>query len=340
MGRCLAAAIPLLLVDSPASPAPSDLATALNDCAVLTDAEQRLGCYDALAGRAACGRTAQVDDAPVGAIAPVAPVAAVDETQASSDDADRDKQQPLPHWLGFRPYRRNYVLPISYNSRGNDEPVADTDDTLDLDDVEVKFQFSFEVPVWERIGASDVDLYFGYTQLSFFQAYNTDYSSPFRETSYEPELGLHWHPDLEFRDWKLKSVRLALNHQSNGRSEPFSRSWNRVVGQVLVENGPLHIGLRPWQRIAEDAEDDDNPDIVDFLGHGELYAGYDLGRHRLGLMVRNPVEHAGVQADWSYPLGERVRFYVQYFNGYGESLIDYDRKVNRIGAGFLLNDWP
>jgi phospholipase A1 len=340
VGNGVAAAAALFWVGGEAGSAPADLASALQDCARLTEPQQRLDCYDAVAGHVNAGETSRLKDPGPEGMAPSAPVAVVDETDAAPRGEDPTEEAHDFRWLGFRPYRRNYLLPVSYNSRVNEDPFADVADEFDVDDLEIKFQLSFEVPVLERIAGSDIDLYFAYTQLSFFQAYNTDYSSPFRDTSYEPELGLNWHPDLKFLGWTLGSARLALDHQSNGRSEPLSRSWNRVIGQLQMARGPLHVGLRAWQRIEENAQDDDNPDITDFLGYGELSLGYDLGRHRLGLMLRNPLEHAAVQADWSFPLGERVRFYVQYFNGYGESLIDYDRQVNRIGAGFLLNDWP
>ena len=337
---CLWSAVLLLAISGPASPAAPDLATALDDCSRLTDARHRLECYDALAGRPRYAETPTVASAPEKSTTPPPRAIPSDEKEVVVAGTDQADGTDGPSWLGFRPYRRNYLLPLSYNTRASGEPQEDIFDEFNVDDLEVKFQLSFEVPAWERIAGSEVDLYFAYTQLSFFQAYNTDYSSPFRDTSYEPELGFNWHPDLRFQGWTLGSARLALNHQSNGRSKPLSRSWNRVIGQVQAERGPLHLGLRAWQRIEEDAEDDDNPDITDFLGYGELSLGYDLGRHRVGLMLRNPWKHAAVQADWSFPLGERVRFYLQYFNGYGESLIDYNRQVNRFGAGFLLNDWP
>ncbi|MCF7989587.1 MAG: phospholipase A [Thiohalocapsa sp.] len=264
-----------------------------------------------------------------------------DDEAAAVADAEAAARADERRTFGLRPYRRNYLLPVTYNSNVNRN--VPEQESIDIpffgddafDDVEMKFQISFEVPVWTRIARQPLDLYFGYTQLAFFQAYNQEYSSPFRETNYEPELGLHWQPKLSALGWRLRSVRGALNHQSNGRSEPLSRSWNRLTGEVAVERGDFDLSLRLWTLLG--ANPPDNPDIDDFLGYGELRAGYSLGKHHLGIMLRS-VSHPTVQLDWSYPLGERLRVYAQYFNGFGESLLDYDHSVNRIGVGFMLND--
>ncbi|MCB1774698.1 MAG: phospholipase A [Gammaproteobacteria bacterium] len=256
------------------------------------------------------------------------------------DPKETDASSKVRRWFGIRPYHKNYVLPVTYNSRAQDNPLVGAEGGLRPENLEVKFQLSFELPVWRDVLVDDLDFYVAYTQLSFFQAYNTQYSSPFRDTAYEPEAGFNWQPDLAWFDWSLESLRIALNHQSNGRTEPLSRSWNRVIGQVEVKRDDLELGLRVWTRINESSTDDDNPDIVDFLGHGEVFAGYEWGSQRYGLMFRNLFEHPAVQLDWSYLLTDNVRLYVQYFNGYGESLIDYNRKVNRIGVGFMLDAWP
>ncbi len=343
MGRQLAIAEKLLLAAACWASVASagDLGNELSHCVALADDADRLRCYDRLAERQPVDGVQEHEVVRTKVVAQDAalPADAVLE-EDPTDGPSITKDQKKGRWLGIRPYRRNYILPVTYNSRSNQGGLTESQGTFRPEDIEIKFQLSFELPVWEDILGQDLDLYFAYTQLSFFQAYNKEYSSPFRDTAYEPELGLNWQPDLEYKGWRLKSARLALNHQSNGRTEPLSRSWNRLIGQFQVEHGNLGLGLRIWKRFREDVENDDNPDITEYLGHGELFVGYDRGRQRFGLMLRNPIKHAGVQLDWSYLIDDKVRFYMQYFNGYGESLIDYDRQVNRIGVGFLLNEWP
>ena len=332
-----------LLVIPVTSAVPSpELSRALSNCTSLVDDAARLRCYDLLADRMTLpanedgGSASEEEAVPDKKRLPPEP----EITERLSIASIIQKTEPARPWLGIRSYRRNYILPITYNDRVNPAFLNDTDTGFRSDDIEMKFQLSAQLPLWENILEKDVDLYFAYTQLSFFQAYNTEYSAPFRDTSYEPELGLNWRPELTFMGWQLDSARIALNHQSNGRSEPLSRSWNWLVGEVQASRRNLGLGLRLWKRLPEQDDEDDNPDIIHYLGYGELRAHYDLDRHRFGLMLRNPLKKAGVQLDWQYRLNDSVSLYMQYFNGYGESLIDYDHSVNRIGVGFLLNEWP
>ena len=155
---------------------------------------------------------------------------------------------------------------------------------------------------------------------------------------------------------KLQFINLGFNHQSNGRSEPLSRSWNRIVANVGLENSfglekkdSFDLLLKTWYRIPENETNDDNPDITRYTGYGELWGTLYWKNQRFAVMLRNNLRSdnlGAIQLDWSVPLstinehlGKKISLYIQYFNGYGESLLDYNTSINRISAGFMLADW-
>jgi len=244
-------------------------------------------------------------------------------------------------------HKPNYLLFATYNSSGYDPAVyreAENDPSIDVDDTEAQFQISIKAPLAiDLFGA--VDIYGAYTNRSFWQVYNSDLSRPFRETNHEPEIWAEFNPNWEFLGFTNSKNAIGLVHQSNGRGGTLSRSWNRVYANFIAEKGDFAFSFKPWYRFKEDEDDDDNPDITDYLGHSELRAGYKWGEHVFSAMSRNNLESGfskgAVELGWSFPLGSYpyLKGYVQYFNGYGESLIDYNKSVNRIGVGVALTDW-
>ncbi len=244
-------------------------------------------------------------------------------------------------------HKPNYILVAAHNFTGYDSEVyreAYDDPSIDMDDTEAQFQVSIKTPL-----ALDVfdtfDLYGAYTNRSFWQVYNSDISRPFRETNHEPEIWAQFSPDWKLWGFSNRVNTVGLVHQSNGRGGTLSRSWNRVYAHFVVEKDNLALSFKPWYRIPEDDDDDDNPDITDYLGHYELRGTYKWRDHVFSLMSRNNLESGfskgAVELGWSFPLGDfpYLKGYVQYFNGYGESLIDYDQYTNRIGVGFALTDF-
>ncbi len=244
-------------------------------------------------------------------------------------------------------HRPNYLLPLTYNANPNKTPYAGLEG--ELQNLEVKFQLSLKFQVARGILGKNSLLFFAYTNQSYWQAYNSEFSSPFRETSHEPEMFV-----LLPQNWSLFGLRnrviaLGLNHQSNGRPGIQSRSWNRLYASFIFERHNMVFSFRPWHRIPEekktDASDpsgDDNPHIEEYFGHGEFRTIYKHGQHTFSLMLRNNLDtpnRGAVELGWSFPMGDRLKGYVQYFNGYGESLIDYDTRVNRLGVGIALTDW-
>lgn len=240
------------------------------------------------------------------------------------------------------PHRPTYLLPLSYNDRVNDTPYENTVQPLIAEHNEAKFQFSFKVPLFKGLLFGEGFLSFGYTQQSYWQAYNGNYSSPFRETNHEPELLATYPVSYQVLGLEGRLLELSFNHQSNGRSEPLSRSWNRIMLDIILEKDDFYLSLKPWMRIPEPEENDDNPDIEDYLGNFELRALRLYRDHSFGIMLRNNLQsnnRGAVQLDYTFPIRKRLNGYVQLFNGYGESLIDYDHYSNRIGIGIMLTNW-
>jgi phospholipase A1 len=258
---------------------------------------------------------------------------AIDQRQAAERAAESTR-------FALTPHKPNYVLPLTYNSRANRSYEA-------LEPWEIKFQLSFKFELARDFFGGN--LLFGYTQQSYWQAFNRVVSSPFRETNYEPEVMWSYLRGRSADELRHRSLVLGFVHQSNGRSQPESRSWNRVYANFVFEYENLYFSLKPWYRIPEhskndplDPRGDDNPDIQTYLGRGEATVMWIRGPNRYAVMLRNNFDspnRGAIQVDWSYPIRGKLQGYVQYFNGYGESLIDYNHRVNRLGLGLMLNNW-
>ena len=169
-------------------------------------------------------------------------------------------------------HRPNYLLVAAHDFSGiNPAGLPGTEGK----DTEAKFQVSMKFPLVENLlGENRGDIYAAYTNRSFWQVYDREGSSPFRETNHEPEVWFSWNTDWHFAGFHNRAVRVGLNHQSNGRGGSFSRSWNRVFAEFIFERSNYAGSLKTWWRIPEDAADDDNPDIDDVMGNFEFTEVY------------------------------------------------------------------
>lgn len=311
----------------------------LDDCASIPDDRARLSCFDRLVANA---RTGQEN-------APVVPVPA-EATPARRDDA-APSSILAEHWeLGpedkrgtfhFRPHRENYLI-ATYTHAPNNAPYrpfrALTPGAEGLSHAELAFQLGFKLKLAENPLNQPVDLWFGYTQQSFWQASNHEASSPFRETNYQPELMAVMPINVGVLGMRARFVNVGFVHQSNGQTSTLSRSWNRVYAQVGLERGDFTLLARVWQRINEPRATDDNPDIVDYLGRGDLVGTYRWNGHEFSALTRYnfSTDRGAVQLGWAFPMTSKLKGYVQYFSGYGQSLIDYNYFQRTIGFGFVI----
>ena len=324
----------------------SDLELRLQRCSVLGDASARLACYDSLATpspsmRAAGGDTAEPPPPPK-----VPPAVAALTTIPPEDQVSRMVQE----WeldraakrgvFNFRPHHDTYLLLANYSSSSNDAPFEDfTPAGIKSKHVELTYQLSFKMKLIEQLLRTPVDLWFGYTQNSYWQAYNRAASSPFRETNYQPELMLTTPLNLDLGLLDVRYLTLALNHQSNGQTSTLSRSWNRVYAEMGAERGRFGLSFRLWKRLDNARSDNDNIDITDFMGHGDVRATYRFDGSELLLTARRnfSTRHGMLQFGWAFLLSANLKGYVQGFSGYGQSLIDYNYSQKSLGAGFLVD---
>jgi len=251
----------------------------------------------------------------------------------------------------IKQYKPVYILLGNYTSDINQKPQSgnpnnSVPDDMPLNQVELKFQISFKTKVFNNLMGAKLggDIWMGYTQTSRWQVYNPGISRPFRETNYEPEIIYIMPTSYKICGLKGLFAGIGLNHQSNGRSDPLSRSWNRVVAQIAWESKNLSIIFKPWLRLKEAAEDDNNPGIENYIGRGELMAAYGKGRHDLSMIARHSMRlgknnRGSIQIDYALQIWDNLKLNAQLFHGYGESLIDYNHKQTTFGIGLSLTQW-
>ena len=246
------------------------------------------------------------------------------------------------------PYKPVYTMPIIWTSNVNEQPHSGNVSPDYIappranSNIESKFQLSFKTKVLQNFFWGHGDLWLAYTQVSHWQIYNTKLSRPFREVNHEPELILNFPVKFKLFGFNTRMIGMALNHQSNGKGNPYSRSWNRVIFHAGFERNNWTVYVRPWFRMPDAI--DDNPDISEYIGRGDVNIIYAkngnilsfIGTHNLNF---NSKAKGGASFSWSYPIKGNLKGLLQVSHGYGESLIDYNHSQTTVGVGFSLIEW-
>ncbi len=211
-----------------------------------------------------------------------------------------------------------------------------------------RFQLSFKYRLFDQSSGFGVErpwlagFYFAYTQTSFWDL--SSQSKAFRDTSYRPSFFWKWERSDE-RTW-IDAFRAGWEHESNGRDGIFSRTintafvrpeWRWPVGAGNFEFTPkvvYYIGK------------DENPDIQRYRGYVDWRVRHDAG----GQWITTALARVGTANKGSIllDLSRRTRdfklgplsgyLHLQYFNGYGEDILDYNmrRKAQlRIGLAIV-----
>ena len=348
--------IPLLPTNAPAN-SPAIPVSDAQSCVAISDPATRLACYDRAytAPNQAEPKSIDIAQSHAASKAAQSPQIVFAEPSAGeiysplSQQYDLDKNNENGVF-SIREHEPMYIMPAWYRSSPNYTPSTPTRGIV-LDDIhtqqkriETKMQISLKTKIAEDLFGTHADLWAGYTQQSNWQVYNRGKkSAPFRNSDYAPELFLTQpvKANLPFGG-KLRMLGVGYIHQSNGQSRPLSRSWNRIYAMAGMEWGKLSVIPRVWARLDPGADKDDNPDIMHYMGYGDLRIAYQFNnKHALSSTLRyNPKHSKGaVQLNYTFPIKGNLKGYVQGFYGYGESLIDYNHKQKGIGLGIMFNGW-
>ena len=354
---------------------------AWRSCAAMTgDSNARLACFDGWAQTQALGTPTSASGVPqpTASASFNAPTAPVDTTlpatrviEVARTEGCRDPQYSdlSRFWeletgsdcgsFSFRGYR---PMNVSLAAASNVNRVPGAHDTPSSTTTpyrraEARLQLSVRTKVAGNLLTQGDptrrdSLWFGYTQQSYWQVFSGDISRPFRSTDHKPEMMYVYPTDAKLPfGWRWRYSGIGISHQSNGQSEPLSRSWNRAYVMTGIElDNRWRLQAKLWKRITENAANDDNPDISDYLGRGELQAMWNMDRdNTFGLTLRSSLsssKRGSARLEWLQTLGtglgggkSNLRLHTQLFSGYGDSLIDYNRKRTVFTMGLSLVDF-
>ena len=211
-------------------------------------------------------------------------------------------------------------------------------------DAQIKFQLSIKYRI-----LTNYPLYFAYSQRSFWDLYDWENSTPFRESNYIPEL---FYRISGGPGTFLEYVQAGVEHESNGLSGPSSRSWNKIIvaSRVTVIGDLLYVEPRFWIPFAIATE---NKDIRTYIGFGQLttvlYILPDPQNNRLEVTVRPGFDKEFKAVSFMVNLmvrpltslgfdmfGVNPFLLLQVWHGYGESLLEYNVRSTRFRVGFTF----
>lgn len=242
-------------------------------------------------------------------------------------------------------YKPIYVTAGRWTNKPNVLPFSENPDysATEIDDYnkyEAKFQISFKTKILQSAFFGLGDVWVGYTQKAHWQVYNKKFSRAFRELNYEPEIIFNFPLKTKLFTGNIRNVGFALNHQSNGKDLPNSRSWNRIIFNIGYESDDWIVNFKPWIRLKD--EDDENPEITKYIGDTELYVGYHYLKHEFYAIATHPLtsfKKGGIQLNYVFPIKGHIRGQAQFFHGYGETLLDYNHKQTTLGIGISFANW-
>lgn len=236
----------------------------------------------------------------------------------------------LKHELEFGPYFGLYK--DNYFTVGTSTIHKPTSTNSD-----VKFQISLAIRLTDTVLPWESFLFLTYTQKTFWNVFQN--SMPMRDMNFNPGIG--WSKPFFNKDRYIGKMTLMLEHESNGRDSLQSRSWNRIsLSGSAVINKWLMVHAKYWIPIIDGQN---NKDILRYCG---IFQG--------GFVLSTPdkewtwgltwVKRKGAffnyntiwEVSWRVSDKANINLFAQYYNGYGEGLLDYKAFRSQLRIGIIF----
>lgn len=202
---------------------------------------------------------------------------------------------------------------------------------------DVKFQVSIAQRLTKSTLPFNTYLYLFYTQKCMWNVFEN--SMPMRDFNFNPGIGLAKH--LFVKNRYVGKVTLMIEHESNGRDGIESRSWNKVslASNIFIDPNFMVHG-KVWIPIIDGQN---NQDILYYSGIYQVGTTFTTPNKRFGFaltMMKRKGWNFKYNTIWevNYRLfkDENQFLFLQYYNGYGENLLDYNQYHSRLRIGLVI----
>ena len=201
----------------------------------------------------------------------------------------------------------------------------------------IKFQISIAQRLTRATLPWGTYLYLFYSQKCFWNVLEN--SMPMTDLNFNPGIGLT--KPLFVKNRYIGKVSLIIEHESNGRDSIWSRSWNKVslsANIMLSRNLMVHGKL--WIPIVDGMN---NQDILKYSGIFQTGFQAITNNRRFNFGVTF-VKRQGWNLNFNTIVDVSFRIlksdnqflYLQYYNGYGEGLLDYKQFHSQLRLGLLI----
>ncbi len=201
----------------------------------------------------------------------------------------------------------------------------------------IKFQVSIAQRLTNATLPGGTYLYLFYSQKCFWNVLEN--SMPVTDLNFNPGIGLT--KPLFVKNRYIGKLSLIVEHESNGRDSIQSRSWNKIsLAANIIVDPNLMVSGKIWLPIVDG---ENNKDILKYSGIYQMSVQASTDNRKftgsITLVKRqgwNLNYNTIVELAYRFSRRSNQYFFLQYYNGYGEGLLDYKVFKSQLRLGIVI----